>query len=111
MAYNRIMVIVETSVFTRRIIELMPDDDYRALQLALVVCPDAGDIVRGGGGIRKLRWGLPGRGKRGGVRIIYYWAVSQDQILLLLVYPKNETDDLSDQQLKVLRQVVAQEFP
>lgn len=103
-------MIVETSIFTRRILELMDDDDYRTLQTALIERPDSGAILRGSGGIRKLRWGVPGRGKRGGARVIYYWAVPQEQILLLLVYAKNEAEDLTGEQLKILRQVVAQEF-
>lgn len=104
------MVIMETSVFTRRVTELMPDDDYRELQAALMARPDAGAIIRGSGGIRKLRWGLQGRGKRGGLRVIYYWAVSPEQILMLLIYPKNKADDLTDEQVKILRQVVEEEF-
>jgi mRNA-degrading endonuclease RelE of RelBE toxin-antitoxin system len=88
----------------------MPDEEYRELQSALVARPDAGAVIRGSGGLRKLRWGLQGRGKRGGVRIIYYWAVSSEQILMLLIYPKNEADDLTDEQVKILRQVVEKEF-
>ncbi len=104
------MVIVETSFFTRRIVELMPDEDYRALQTVLLARPETGDIIRGSGGIGKMRWGVSGRGKRGGVGVIYYWAVAPEQILMLLVYAKNEAEDLTSDQLKVLRQVVEQEF-
>jgi len=64
--------------------------------------PDAGDLIPGGGGLRKIRWSAQGRGKRGGVRVIYYWAVRQEQILMLLMYAKNERDDLTVEQLKVL---------
>lgn len=67
------MVIIETTVFTRRIKELMPDDDYQELQEALIHAPDAGDVIRNSGGIRKIRWSAKGHGKRGGVRVIYYW--------------------------------------
>jgi len=70
--YN--MVIIETSVFTRRITELLSDDEYRELQATLVERPKAGPVIPGSGGIRKLRWSASGRGKRGGARVIYYWA-------------------------------------
>jgi mRNA-degrading endonuclease RelE of RelBE toxin-antitoxin system len=69
------MIIVETSIFTRQVQVLLDDDDYRRLQTTLVLRPDAGDLIPGGGGLRKIRWGAKGRGKRGGVRTIYYWAV------------------------------------
>ena len=62
------MVIIETSIFTRRVQALLDDDDYRRLQTVLVLRPDAGDLIPGGGGLRKIRWGAKGRGKRGGLR-------------------------------------------
>ena len=65
----------------------------------------------GSGGLRKVRWGKGGRGKRGGVRVIYYWAVSREQLLMLLIYPKSEWDDLTPAQFKVLRQIVEEEYP
>jgi len=105
------MVIVETSLFTRRVLELLTDEDYRRLQTALVNRPHAGPVIPGGGGLRKVRWGLSGRGKRGGVRIIYYWAVDQQQLLMLFVFAKNERDDLSPDQLKILRTIVEDEYP
>ena len=67
------MLVVETPVFTRRVLKLLTDDDYRLLQHELVARPDVGNIIRGSGGLRKVRWAATGRGKRGGVRIIYYW--------------------------------------
>ena len=105
------MVITETSVFTRQISELLTDEEYRNLQTALLIRPDAGTIIRGSGGLRKIRWAVRGRGKRGGVRVIYYWAVRQEQLLMLLAYPKNEQDDLSSEQLKILRKIVKEEYP
>jgi mRNA-degrading endonuclease RelE of RelBE toxin-antitoxin system len=65
--------------------------------------PDAGKIIKQSGGIRKLRWAGSGRGKRGGLRVIYYWWVSKARISMLTVYPKNERDDLTADQLKQLR--------
>ena len=105
------MVIIETSVFTRRGSELLPDEEYRKLQAALVNRPNVGTIIPGSGGLRKVRWALPGRGKRGGVRVIYYWAVEQEQLLMLFMFAKNERDDLSPAQLKILRQIVEDEYP
>ena len=79
------MVIIETSVFTRQVQNLLNDNEYRRLQIALVQRPDLGDVIIGSGGLRKVRWGAQGRGKRGGARIIYYWAVKQDRLLMLLI--------------------------
>jgi hypothetical protein len=89
---------------------LLTDDEYRKLQLELLSYPDMGTIIPHSGGLRKMRWGMSGRGKRGGVRAIYYWVVAHDQILMLLMYPKNEKDDLTRLQLKVLREIVHKEF-
>jgi hypothetical protein len=100
------MVLVETSIFTRQVQELLSDEDYGKLQAALVSRPNMGSVIRGTGGLRKMRWALPGRGKRGGLRVIYYWAVTQDQLLMLFMYPKTERDDLSQVQLKILREIV-----
>jgi mRNA-degrading endonuclease RelE of RelBE toxin-antitoxin system len=103
MAYILPMVFVETPVFTRRIADYLDDDEYVRLQSFLVLYPDTGKIIQGSGGIRKLRWAGSGRGKRGGLRVIYYWWVSKDRISMLTVYPKSERDDLTAEQLKQLR--------
>jgi len=81
----------------------MDDDEYADLQAYLAARPAAGNVIKGSGGMRKLRWAGSGRGKRGGLRVIYYWWVAKDRISLLLVYPKNETDDLTADQLKLLK--------
>jgi hypothetical protein len=99
------MIFIETSVFTREIKELLSDEEYRMLQMALMFRPDAGDIIRGGGGLRKVRWNLPGRGKRGALRVIYYWA-QPDTVFMLLPYKKTDQDDLTAEQLKFLRNMV-----
>lgn len=78
------MVIMETPVFTRQICSLMPDDTYRALQEALVRNPGLGAEIPGAGGLRKVRWRIPGKGKRGGTRIIYFWIRRTEQIYMLL---------------------------
>ena len=73
--------------------------------------PTAGDLIRGSGGLRKIRWALPGQGKRGGVRVIYYWAVTHERLLMLFMYPKTERGDLTPEQIKVLRQIIETEYP
>jgi mRNA-degrading endonuclease RelE of RelBE toxin-antitoxin system len=104
------MVIIETPIFTRKLKTLLPDDEYRKLQHELVLRPDAGDIIPGSGGIRKLRWGGSGRGKRGGFRVIYYWFPQKDVILMLLMYPKSKQDDLTSDQLKTLKRIIEREY-
>jgi len=99
-------VFFETSVFTRRVTELLSDDEYGELQRVLVADPNAGDTIPGSGGLRKLRWAIRGRGKRGGARVIYYHVVSRDQFYMLLIYAKNEQDDLSPEQLRMLKKAV-----
>ena len=100
------MVIIETRILTRRIKELMRDDEYGELQEALVDCPDIGDIIQGSGGLRKVRWRLEGRGKSGGVRVIYYWMKENEQIYMLYVYPKSRQGDLTSEQVKELKSIV-----
>ncbi len=104
------MVIIETPIFTRRIQAILADDEYRLLQAQLVQKPDAGKIIPGSGGLRKLRWSASGRGKRGGARVLYYWFVSPEVILMLFAYPKNERDDLTQDQLKQLKKIVEGEL-
>jgi len=99
------MVFIETSVFTREIKRLLPDEHYRMLQAALMLRPDAGDLIHGSGGLRKVRWNLPGRGKRGSLRVIYYWD-QPDVIFMLLPYGKTEQEDLTPRQLKLLQALV-----
>ncbi len=105
------MVIVETSIFTRRLPDLLSDEEYSRLQMTLVLNPYAGAVIPGSGGLRKVRWAVAGRGKRGGLRVIYYWAIIHDKILMLYIYAKSEQDDLTPDQLKVLRKIVEEEYP
>jgi mRNA-degrading endonuclease RelE of RelBE toxin-antitoxin system len=104
------VVIIETSIFTRQVQMLLSDEEYRQLQMALVSRPDLGPVIPGSGGLRKVRWVFRGRGKRGGVRAIYYWAVVHNTILMLFMYAKNEQDDLTPEQLKVLRRIIEEEY-
>ena len=81
------MEFIETPTFTRQVLELLSDEDYRRLQNTLIEAPECGDLIKGGGGIRKVRHAAQGRGKSGGVRAIYYWIKDKHQIYMLLVYP------------------------
>jgi hypothetical protein len=104
------MVIIETSIFTRQVQLLLTDEEYRKLQIELIQHPDKGNLIPGSGGLRKIRWSLPGRGKSGGLRSIYFWAVSKDQIFMLFIYAKNEQEELTPDQLKILRTITKEEF-
>ena len=99
---------IETTESTQHLRSYLDDDSYAALQAFLAANPDAGDIVRGTGGIRKLRWRSKGRGKRGGSRIIYYWLVAEDHNYLLTVCGKEVKDDLTPAQRAAWRRVVAE---
>jgi hypothetical protein len=101
----------ETAIFTRQITELLSDEEFSALQWALMAQPGKGDLVRGSGGLRKIRWAGSGRGKRGGLRVIYYWHVPGSTVLFLLAYPKNEQENLTPQQLKLLKSIIQSEYP
>jgi hypothetical protein len=100
------MVIIETSVFTRLIQEMLDDDDYRELQQLLVQYPDRGELIPGGGGLRKVRWKIEGKGKRGGIRVVYYWMTADFQLWMLYAYAKGRQTDLNKTQLKALREIV-----
>ena len=104
------MVIFETSIFTKQIKSLLNDEEYRAFQNTLVENPSSGDIIQGSGGIRKVRCKASGHGKRGGARVIYYWASSHEQIFMLFAYAKNEVSDLTKDQLSILKKAIVSEF-
>lgn len=104
------MVIVETPTFTRLVMELLDDDQYRNLQALLALRPELGWVIPGGGGLRKIRWSLAGKGKRGGVRVIYYWVTKLEAILMLYIYPKNKKENLTPKELKVLRKIIEEEY-
>lgn len=100
------MIFVELTPFVAFRKEYWTDEDLRAMQNVLLVAPGAGDLIRGSGGLRKLRWSAQGRGKRGGARVIYYWHVPGDRIYLIYGYVKSRSEDLTAQQLKVLRDLM-----
>lgn len=99
------MVFVETSVFTARVTALLSDEEYAGLQDFLASNPDAGPVIQGTGGLRKVRWASGGKGKRGGSRVIYYHASADSQIRMLLIYEKAEQEDLTAKQKAILRKL------
>jgi hypothetical protein len=101
---------VETTVFTRRLTGVLTDDEYRRLQEALLRRPSQGNVIEGTGGIRKLRWAQQGRGKRGSLRVIYYWHTKRELFLMLFLYRKNEQGDLTSEQRQLFAKVVRQEI-
>jgi len=108
------MRFVETPVFTAELRGLLPEEQYQALQVALMLRPEQGPVIPGGGGLRKMRWGWAHRGKRGGLRVIYYWepegAAFYMLFIMLFIYAKNAQEELTAQQVRVLRQLVREEF-
>ena len=102
------MVFIETPIFTADVRSLLSDDEYGALQGHLVAHPDAGDVIAGTGGLRKIRWAAMAKGKRGGARVIYYHAVSHAQIRMILIYRKGIKDDLTPKEKTVLRIINAE---
>ena len=99
------MLFIETPIFTEDVVRLLDDEDYAELQRQLVLNPKAGPVIVGTGGLRKLRWRSAGRGKRGGVRVIYYDASREGQIRMLLIYQKGVKDGLSEREKSILRKL------
>lgn len=100
------MIFIEAPPFERVRESYFGDEHYRLLQAWLMVNPKAGDVIRGSGGIRKLRWGSESHGKRGGVRIIYYYVDARSQLYFLTAYRKSELSDLGRDEIKQLRRLV-----
>jgi len=100
------MEFIETTLFSRIREDYFDDLQFHRLQLFLMERPEAGTVIRGSGGVRKLRWRLGQRGKRGGARVLYYWIARNDQILLLTVYGKYEADDISPDSIRAMRDIV-----
>ena len=97
---------IETKLFTRLVQDYLTDDQYRELQAFLMEQPDAGVVIRGSGGVRKLRWRASARGKRGGYRVIYFLSKEKGVIWMLTIYPKNVADNIPAKVLRKIRQEV-----
>jgi mRNA-degrading endonuclease RelE of RelBE toxin-antitoxin system len=107
MPYNRtVFSFIETTLFTRLVQEYLSDDEYQELQKLLIERPEAGDVIPATGGVRKLRWRAPGRGKRGGYRVIYFARVERGVIWMLTMYPKNVRDTIPADVLRRIREEV-----
>lgn len=96
----------ETPQFTKRVVELLTDDEYQKLQSRLSEFPDGGNLIKGSGGLRKIRQAAKGKGTRGGSRVIYYFAVAKEMFFMLDIYDKGEKEDLSQGEIKELRSVL-----
>lgn len=96
------MEFIEATAFTKHLYDYLTEDEYLGLQSLLLRYPESGKVVRGSGGVRKIRWAMSGRGKSGGVRVIYYFKKQADEIWLLTIYSKNEVDSIP---AHVLRQI------
>ena len=99
------MLFVETTVFTRNLPTHLDEIGYAALQAFLSAHPNAGRIIRGSGGVRKIRWRSRSGGKRGGNRVIYYWLARVDRIYLLTIYSKGDKHDLTPGERAAWRRV------
>ncbi len=102
---------VEAPVFTKLLPRYLTDDEYRGLQLYLAQDPEAGAVIRGTGGFRKVRWtdARRGQGKRGGLRIIYYLSADEMQIWFLTLYGKNDAADLTAEERRLLKAALEEE--
>lgn len=100
------LTFIETRLFTSLIPRYLTDDEYSALQQELARRPDSGQVIPGSGGVRKLRWGAEGRGKRGGIRVIYYLRLSENEIWMLTVYAKNEAASIAGHVLKRIKEQI-----
>ena len=96
------MEFIEATAFTKYVYEYLSDDEYSGLQSFLLQYPEAGKVVPGSGGVRKVRWAMSGKGKSGGVRVIYYFKRQDNEIWLLTIYSKNEIENIP---AHVLRQI------
>lgn len=106
------MEFIEAPAFTRYVSDYVTDDEYRKLQDQLAINPELGDLMPGTGGFRKLRWTDPrrGKGRRGGLRIIYYYFLADQQIWLITLYDKDEASDLTPKEKKTLRSAIETEL-
>ena len=98
--------LIETNLFSRLVLEYLSDAEYTKLQEALIENPEADDLIPGSGGVRKLRWRAPGRGKRGGVRVVYYAKIRQGQIWMLTIYAKNVTESIPSHVMKKIKEEI-----
>jgi len=99
-------IFIETSLFTKLVNEYLSDEEYGQLQRALILDPESGVVIRGSGGVRKIRWAIKSSGKRGGFRVIYFVRRPKDTIWMLTMYPKNVKDSIPGHVLKQIREEI-----
>ena len=104
--YSCPMIFIETSIFTRLLYNYLTDEEYTGLQMYLLQKPDAGDLIRGSGGVRKVRWAPAGTGKSGGIRVIYYWKKSKHEMWMLTLYSKSERASIPGHTLKQISEAI-----
>lgn len=97
---------IESSLFTKMVYDYLSEEDYTAFQQFLLEQPEAGNIIKGSGGVRKVRWARAGSGKSGGVRVCYYTRNAAGQILLLVIYAKSVRASISGSVLKQLKEML-----
>ena len=100
------LTFIETRLFSRLLAQYLMDDEYALLQQALARAPERGSLVPGSGGVRKLRWGRAGRGKRGGIRVIYYARTREGVIWMLTIYAKSEEQTIPAHVLRRIREEI-----
>jgi mRNA-degrading endonuclease RelE of RelBE toxin-antitoxin system len=104
--YDSLITFVEAPAFTRMLSNYLDDEAYTALQWALTLHPEAGVVIPGSGGVRKMRWAGSGRGKRGGLRVIYYWRRHAGEIWMLTLYAKNEAENIPAHVLRAIKETI-----
>jgi hypothetical protein len=104
------MKFIETPIFTKQVQASFADDEYKSLQIALLLRPEQGAVIQGSGRLRKIRWAMKGSGKRGGLRVIYFWDSREESFYMLYLYAKNKQEDLTADQLKILSRLVVEEL-
>jgi mRNA-degrading endonuclease RelE of RelBE toxin-antitoxin system len=100
---------IETMLFTQLVREYLSDEEYQQVQLEIIRNPGLGSVIRGSGGVRKVRWRASGRGKRGGYRIIYFVRRPKGEVWMLTIYPKSIRDSIPAQLLRQIRQEIEDE--
>ncbi len=101
-----VFTFIETPLFTKLVTDYPSDEEYTELQAFLADNPEAGAVIRGSGGVRKIRWAIKGRGKRGGLRVIYYLRLQKSEFWMLTLYPKNVADSIPANVLrKILKEI------
>lgn len=110
MTYTATVIIVETPIFTRLIGKMLADEEYRRLQITLLLRPEQGALIPGAHGLRKIRWKKRDRGKRGGLRFIYFWDPPNERLYMIYGYEKSQQADLTPSQIKTLGRIVREEL-